>query len=242
VPAPDRPAFYALAPGGWRDYVTLLHLPYTAWHLSYVVIGAACAAELDLSRTAWTVMAFFLGVGIAAHALDELHGRPLRTSIPSGVLVGLAAASLAGAVAIGVAGAAEIGPGLLVFIVAGGLAVPLYNLELVGGRVHGDHWFAVLWGAFPVLVGAYAQAGTLPAAALPAAVAAYAISHAQRRLSSWVRLVRRQAQSAGGELELRSGERVPLTAERLVDACEGALRAMSVAMPLLAVALLAART
>ena len=39
-----RPAFYALAPGGWRDYVTLLHLPYTAWHLSYVAIGAALTA------------------------------------------------------------------------------------------------------------------------------------------------------------------------------------------------------
>ena len=38
-----RPAFYALAPGGWRDYVTLLHPPYTLWHLSYVVIGAGLA-------------------------------------------------------------------------------------------------------------------------------------------------------------------------------------------------------
>jgi hypothetical protein len=242
VRAPDRPAFYALAPGGWRDYVTLLHLPYTAWHLGYVAIGAACAAEVDLGRTAWTVVAFFLGVGVAAHALDELHGRPLRTAIPGRMLIGLAAASLAGAVAIGIAGVREIGPGLAIFIVAGALAVPLYNLELIGGRVHGDHWFALLWGAFPVLVGAYAQTGTLPAAALPAAAAAYALSHAQRRLSSWVRMIRRNAESATGELRLRDGARIPLTADQLVDAAEGALRAMAVAVPLLGIALVLART
>ena len=73
-----RPAFYALAPGGWRDYATLLHPPYTAWHLSYVAIGAALAADFRLSRLLPTLAAFFLAVGIGAHALDELHGRPAR--------------------------------------------------------------------------------------------------------------------------------------------------------------------
>ena len=42
-----RPAFYALAQGGWRDYVTLLHLPYTLWHLSYVAIGRRWRPELE---------------------------------------------------------------------------------------------------------------------------------------------------------------------------------------------------
>ncbi len=42
-----RRAFYALEPGGARDYVTLLHLPYTAWHLSYVVLGA-CLVPVEL--------------------------------------------------------------------------------------------------------------------------------------------------------------------------------------------------
>ena len=30
VNAEARPAFYALGERGWRDYVTLLHLPYTS--------------------------------------------------------------------------------------------------------------------------------------------------------------------------------------------------------------------
>jgi hypothetical protein len=241
VPADERPAFYALAPGGWRDYVTLLHPPYTAWHLGYVGIGAACAARLDLGRAAWTALAFLLAVGVAAHALDELHGRPLRTAIPARILIALAGVSLAGAVAIGIAGVGEVGPGLAVFIVVGAAAVPLYNLELVGGRVHGDHWFALLWGAYPVLVAAYAQEGRLPAAALPAAAAAYALSHAQRRLSARVRLLRRDADVATGELRRRDGTTEPLTVRWLTEPDEAALAAMAVAVPLLAVALLAAR-
>ena len=90
-----RPAFYALSSGGWRDYVTLLHPPYTAWHLSYVVIGAALAPAFEVSTLAPLLVAFFLALGVGAHALDELNGRPLRTGIPSPVLAVLAAGSIA---------------------------------------------------------------------------------------------------------------------------------------------------
>jgi len=66
-----KPAFYALAPGGWRDYVTLLHPPYTLWHLSYVVIGAAIAPEWRPGRLAVALGAFFLGLGIGAVSTTE---------------------------------------------------------------------------------------------------------------------------------------------------------------------------
>src|ERR1700746_2156361 len=83
----NRPAFYAARSGGWRDWWTLLHPPYTAWHLSYVVIGAALAPHAQLTPLLAALAAFFLAVGLAAHALDELQGRPLRTRIPSWALV-----------------------------------------------------------------------------------------------------------------------------------------------------------
>ena len=105
---PGRPAFYAMRSGGWRDWWTLLHPPYTAWHLSYVVFGAAVAPVLDGGRLAATLVAFFLGVGLTAHALDELQGRPLRTRIPNGVLWAVAIAALAIAVALGIVGAARV--------------------------------------------------------------------------------------------------------------------------------------
>src|ERR1039457_720021 len=106
APQADRPAFYALASGGWRDLVTLLHPPYTAWHLSYVAIGSAMAPQLHATRLLAALAAFFLAVGVSAHALDELRGRPLRTRLSDRVLIGLAACGLSGATAIGIYGAA----------------------------------------------------------------------------------------------------------------------------------------
>src|SRR5919109_1561820 len=92
--AERRPAFYALSPGGWRDVVTVLHPPYTAWHLSYVALGAAAAPILHPVRLWAALGAFFLAVGIAAHALDELNGHPLGTRLPDGALILAAGAAL----------------------------------------------------------------------------------------------------------------------------------------------------
>src|SRR5262249_4892507 len=115
----SRPAWYALASGGWRDYVTLLHPPYTAWHVSYVVIGGCLASSVAWGRLGAAAAAFGLAVGVGAHALDELRGRPLRTRIPDGVLVGLAAASIGAACAIGLVGAVSFRPWLLVLVPVG---------------------------------------------------------------------------------------------------------------------------
>ncbi len=134
----DRPAFYALRPGGWRDLVTILHPPYTAWHLSYVAFGAAAAPVLHAARLWAALGAFFLGVGVAAHALDELHGHPLRTRLSDRALAALAAMALAGAVGIGVAGVFVVSVSLVPFVVAGAFLVVAYNLELFGGRFHSD--------------------------------------------------------------------------------------------------------
>ena len=187
-----RPAFYALAPGGWRDYLTLLHPPYTAWHLSYVVVGAALAPELSVSTLIATLAAFFFAVGLGAHALDELNGRPLRTRIPSAILVVLAVIGVGGAAAIGILGAVSSDPWLGLFIAAGVFLVCAYNLELAAGRFHSDAWFALAWGAFPVLTAYFAQSGRIDAAAVLGAVFATAMSAAQRHLSSQVRDVRRR--------------------------------------------------
>src|SRR5437899_894765 len=81
--AEARTAFYALRSGGWRDYVTLIHPPYTLWHLSYVAIGASIAPRMKWGLLGWTTLAFLLAMGVGAHALDELQGRPLRTRIPN---------------------------------------------------------------------------------------------------------------------------------------------------------------
>ncbi len=237
----NRPAYYALRAGGWRDYVTLLHPPYTAWHLSYVVIGAALTADFAVSRLWPTLAAFFLAVGLGAHALDELKGRPLRTLIPDRVLVVVAALSIAGAVAIGVVGAATVNPWIGAFVAAGVFIVVAYNLESFGGRFHGDTWFALAWGAFPLLTGFFAAAETLSGAAFAGAAFAFASSLAQRVLSTQVREVRRRVVRVTGTLERVDGTSELITADRLTGPAEQALRMLSAAIVALAIASLMMR-
>ena len=236
-----RPAFYALAPGGWRDYVTLLHPPYTAWHLSYVAIGAALAPQLREGRLAAAAAAFFLAMGVAAHALDELNGRPLATRIPERVLLGLTVVSLASAVAIGIAGAVAFNHWLLVFVAVGALLVPAYNLELFGGAIHNNVGFALAWGAFPLLTGYFACAGTIGWVALLAAGYSGLTSYTQRVLSTPVRNARRRVVAVQGTLELRGGAREPVTHELLYGAQERALKLLAAANVCLAAALVVLR-
>ena len=237
----SRPAFYALSPGGWRDYVTLLHPPYTAWHLSYVVIGGCLAPTVAWARLGAAVAAFALAVGIGAHALDELRGRPLRTQIPDGVLIALAGLSIAVACAIGVVGAISFEAWLLLLVPVGLFLVLAYNLELADGRFHSDLWFGLAWGGFPVVCGYAAVAGEIGVATALAAAFAVLLSLAQRALSSHVRHVRRRVAAVRGELELRDGTREPLDAARLTAPAETGLRLLSAATVVLAVALVAFR-
>ncbi|MDQ4082093.1 MAG: hypothetical protein M3123_04290 [Actinomycetota bacterium] len=236
-----RPAFYALERGGWRDYVTLLHPPYTAWHLAYVAIGAGLAPELDVSQLGLTLAAFFLAVGVGAHALDELNGRPLGTSIPRSVLAGAAAVSIAGAVAIGIADALRFDAWLMAFVAAGVFLVLAYNLELFRGRFHTDAWFALAWGAFPVLTGYFAVARSLALPAVLAALFAFALSLAQRSLSTRVRDVRRRTAAVSGTVTRHDGSVEPIRAHDLIAAEEAALRALALAAVALAVALVTMR-
>jgi 4-hydroxybenzoate polyprenyltransferase len=235
-----RPAFYALMSGGWRDYVTLLHPPYTLWHLSYVIWGAALAPSQHPDRLAATLVAFFLAVGVAAHALDELQGRPLRTRISASVLWSLAIVGLGGAVALGVMGALVVSPWLLVFVAFGLFIGLAYNLEWFGGRFHTDLWFAFSWGSFPLLTAYFAVAEELSAAALLGAVMAFALSLAQRALSSHVRALRRRAVSVEGQVQYSDGTVVDIDRGWATAPDERALLLMSFGVFASSLAVLAA--
>jgi hypothetical protein len=236
-----RPAWYALEHGGWRDYLTLLHPPYTAWHLSYVVIGGCLAPVVAWERLGAAVAAFALAVGVGAHALDELHGRPLRTKIPDRILVALAAVSIVGACTIGLVGAVTFRAWLGLLIPLGLFLVLAYNLELAGGRFHSDVWFGLAWGGFPVLNGYGAVAGDIRGVTVLAAVFAVLLSLAQRALSNHVRYVRRRVIAVRGELELADESREPLDARRLTAPADTGLRLLSLATVVLAATLVAFR-
>jgi len=241
--SPLAPAFYArdARRGAWADWWVLLHPPYTLWHLSYVAIGATLAPRFDVVRLVATLLAFALAVGVCAHALDELHGRPLRTRLPAWQLVTAAIVSLLGAIALGVAGLGRVGPGLLIFIGVGAALTCGYNLELLGGRLHNDVTFAAAWGAFPVLTAYYAQAERLGWPALAAAAGAYCLSNAQRALSTPARTLRRRTRSVDGRIVLLDGEQRRVDTTLLLAPLETALKAMTGAVVFVAVALVVAR-
>jgi len=242
VPDALAPAYYTALGRGWRrDVWAVLHPPYTAWHLSYVVIGASLAPRLSVFRLTATLVAFFLAVGIAAHSLDELNGRPLRTAIPTWVLKTAGVVGLAGAVALGLAGIPVIGWGLLLFIALGVIFVFAYNLELLGGHMHGDFWFALSWGAFPVLTAYFAQTASVSLAALAMAAAAFALSYGQRALSTPARSLRRRTRSVSGMVTMTDGSEVALDEAALLQPLEKGLRAFSWGVVALAAGLLASR-
>jgi hypothetical protein len=230
-----------LRPGGWRDLVTLLHPPYTAWHLSYVALGAAAAPVVHVDRLLAALGAFFLAVGIGAHALDELNGRPLGTQLSDRTLWGLAIAGVGGAVGIGIAGAVIVSASVVPFVCAGAFIVLAYNLELFGGRFHNDFWFAAAWGAFPAFTAYWINALSVGVAGVLVAAACFGLSAAQRTLSTPVRELRRRTVSVTGEQRLRDGSVVELSPERLAAPLDAALRAMALALVLLAAGILVVR-
>jgi hypothetical protein len=238
---PERPAFYALGRGRAGDMLTLLHPPYTAWHLSYYALGAAAAPHLHVDRLLWGLAAFALAVGVAAHALDELHDRPLRTGLSDRTLVTLAAVSMLGALGIGIAGTIVVSAWLIPFVLAGAAFLPAYNLELLGGRLHNDLAFAAGWGAFPAFTGYFANALEVAPEGVLIAAGCLVMSVAQRRLSSPARELRRRTRSVSGVRTLADGSTEPLTLSGLLAPLDGALASLSLAIVVTALALVLAR-
>jgi hypothetical protein len=238
VSAQPRPAFYALQSGGWRDYVTLLHPPYTLWHLSYVAAGAGLASPFSWPRFALALAAFALAMGIGAHALDELRGRPLQTRIPDAVLWALAAVTIVAGTALGVYACIAYTPLLVPFVLFGAFIVVAYNLESFGGRLHSTLWFALAWGALPALAAYVVEAETVRAEAIVIAAYATLLSYAQRVLSTPVRDTRRRVVAVTGTIERSEGGSSAVTRETLMGSQETALRLLAAAAVALGAALL----
>jgi len=130
---------------------------------------------------------------------------------------------------------------LLPFVAFGMFIVIAYNLELFGGRFHSDRWFALAWGAFPVLTAYVGAAETLRLEALLAGAFAAFLSLAQRHLSTPVRTIRRRTDRVSGTIVFTDGREEPLTREGLLRAPEAALHALAWAIVALALALLVLR-
>ena len=236
------PAFYALNTSHtWQNYLNLLHVPYTLWHLSYVVLGAAIAPSIHLDRLMGTLLAFFLAVGIGAHALDELNGRPLGTGISGRILAGMAVVSICGAIVLGIVAGLVVTVWMFLFVAFGATIAVVYNLELWHGRFHSDFWFAFAWGAFPVLTSYWINSLSLSVASILLAFGCLTLSLAQRVLSTQARTIRRKTLSVEGTMKMSDGSIVILDSSKMISTPERALRLLSITIVVFAASLLALR-
>jgi xanthine/uracil permease len=142
--------------------------------LAFAVIGAMVAQTVEWRRVGAIVVIYFLGLGIAAHALDALgskKAKPWGDVFTTSQLWLLAAVSLAAAYAIAVYCMIRYAPWLWTVAVLEGFFVFAYNLEWFEGWFHTDGWFAFSWGFLPVVAGHLIQANTVSFDALVLAAA-----------------------------------------------------------------------
>lgn len=161
-------------PDKFRKLMGLLFLPYTGMVLSFSVIGAMLAHPVHWDRVLATVIIFFLGLGIGAHALDAVGSKgtkPWGRVFSERGLWRAALSSIAAAYLIAIYYMIFFVPLLWIVALLEGFFVFAYNLEWFRGRFHTDGWFAFSWGGLPVLAGYILQTNSISAAALAVAAA-----------------------------------------------------------------------
>jgi len=156
-------------PPTFRFIVGLLFLPYTGMVLSFTVIGSMLAKHIYFDRVLAIVIIYFLGVGLAAHALDALGSKgtkPWGTVLSKLQLWLIAIISLVLAYLIAIYYMVLYVPLLCVVAIFEGFFVLAYNLEWFKGRFHTDQWFAFSWGFLPALAGYIMQTNNISIEAL----------------------------------------------------------------------------
>ena len=173
-------------PAKFRSFIGLLFLPYTGMVLSFCVIGSMLADPLYWDRVLAIIVIYFLGLGIAAHALDALGSKsvkPWGTVFTKRQLWFLAASSLVLAYLLAIYYMVRYVPMLSFLAVSEGFFVFAYNLELFKGRFHTDNWFAFSWGFLPVLAGYIIQTNKMSAEVLILAIAMALFSRVEIKAS-----------------------------------------------------------
>ena len=241
-------AWYARGGSRVHELYTIMHLPYTSMVLSYILIGAMFSPTIYLDRVVLTVLAYFLGLGLSAHALNELHAAHWTEALGKSELTVLFVVPLIGAFSIGAYGTLQLlavsrsilPPALLVtLILLETFFLFAYNIDAFGGRFHGDFSFAFSWAALPTLISYFVNALTITAAALFVALAMAATASIEINLSRWCKELRRR--SALSELQFADGTRQRMNTLELVAGPEKALKLIVVVVDMIAISLIAYR-
>jgi hypothetical protein len=237
-----KPAWYSLdGEGPLKDIINLTHPPYTLWHLSYILIGISLAPSIHPDRSISVLVAFFLGLGIGAHALDETMGNPLQTRLSRTQLYLIGFSSLGAAVFIGLYYVFTVSLWILPFVILEGFFALTYNLEAVSKKFHNMVVFSLSWGAIPFIMGYFVNSLSLTLPILIASAAIALLTYVQRTLSIQARTVRRALPAPVRSLKLTNGDEVTITERDLIGPAEKSLKALSLMIFFLAIGLLLQR-
>ena len=176
---------------------TILHLPYTLMNLSFLAIGFGLSGVQRWDVFFGIMIAYFLGLGLAAHSFDQLPGMGsnyIKHLTPKELwLIGLSSLTLA--LMVGIYWMLELEAWHLLWMIPlQTLFVWAYpNSKFMGGFFHGDGSFAVSFGFIPVMVGYYINTLSFDANFLPWAIVAFLISLIEITSSRYVRTVRAES-------------------------------------------------
>jgi hypothetical protein len=215
----------SFGPKRFRAAVGLLFLPYTGMVLAFTVIGAMLAPTIYWDRVGAIVLIYFLALGIGAHALDAVGSRgakPWGQAFTRAQLWALASISLVAAYALGIYYMVRDTPLLWLIAIPEGFFVLAYNLEWFGGRFHRDSWFALSWGALPVLAGYVLQTNAISVAALLVAAAMALLSLVEIGASRPYKELKR-ALASGRAADIVQADRL----ERILKSLSGGVIALA---------------
>jgi hypothetical protein len=238
-------AWYALGGSKTRELYTILHLPYTSMVLSYVLVGAALSPHVYLERLLLALVAYFLGLGLSAHALNELHARHWGEALGKRELEALFLIPLVGALSIGAYGT------FVLYVASGGILASLvllgfivletfflfaYNTDFSGGLFHSDVAFAFSWAALPTIISYYVNALTITIVPILMSLAMAATAGIEINLSRWCKDFRRKSQLA--EMHFADKSKLSMNTAELIARPERALKLIVLVVDLAAIGLM----
>ena len=179
---------------------TILHIPYTFMCISFLIVGFAISKPVNITALLLISAAYFLGLGIAAHAFDQLPGQGssyVQCLKPKELLaMGVVCFMLAWGLGVYFIIAWQARHMIWLMLLQGFFAVAYPAPKLIKTNIfHNDFSFAVGFGFMPVVVGFYANTLTLSPIILPFSFLCGLIALIEITLSRYVRIQRKEIEN-----------------------------------------------
>jgi len=181
----------------FRAFIGMLFLPYTGMCISFTIIGSMLSESIAWDRVLSIFIIYFLALGVSAHAADNLGSKKIKPwgnyfstfELRLMVIGGLSVSYMLGIYYI-----ITFAPLLLFIAIIEGFFLFAYNFELFNGLFHNNFWFAVSWGALPLLAGFVIQTNSFSVLSLISSIMAFLVAYTEIRISRKYKELKRNPQ------------------------------------------------